>query len=142
MKNLFKASLMIAGSTILLTSQSYVGPVVSKTAPFNTPFELKLDEKVFLPKAKRELVVSLVNINDNRCPENVQCMTAGNAIAEIKLTSKDGSEAITKLVLDQAANATDTISVTLDDTNYSVILSEVNKLFANKAKIIVKKEAI
>ena len=142
MKNLFKASMIVAGATLLLTSQSYVAPEESKTAQFNTPFELKLNEKVFLPKAKKELVVSLVNINDNRCPENVQCITAGNATAEIKLTSKEGSEAITKLVLDQSANATDTISVTLDETNYSVILSEVNKLFANKAKIIVKKEAI
>jgi hypothetical protein len=142
MKNLLKTSLMVAGAALLLTSQSYVAREVVKTAPFNTPFELKLDEKVFLPKAKRELVVSLVNINDNRCPDNVQCITAGNAMAEIKLTSKDGSEAVTKLVLDQSANATDTISVTLDQTNYSVILSEVNKLFANKAKIIVKKDAI
>lgn len=125
-----------------MTSQSYIAPEASKTSKFNTPFELKLDEKVFLPKARRELSVSLININDNRCPENVQCITAGSATAEIKLTGKDGSEAITKLVLGQSENASDTISVTLDDSNYSVILSEVNKLFANKARIIVIKDAI
>lgn len=134
--------MMLAGTTFLLTSQGYIAPEESKTAPFNTPFELKLDEKVFLPKARKELSVSLVNINDNRCPENVQCVTAGSATAEIKLTSKAGSEAVTKLVLDQSPNASDTIAVILDETNYSIILSEVNRLIANKAKIIVRKDAI
>jgi len=142
MKNLLKASTVIAGAVIVLASQSFLPGEASKTAPFNTPFDLKLDEKVFLPKARKELVVSLTSINDNRCPENVQCITAGNATAEIKLISKNGSEVVKKLVLDQSENASDTISVTLDQTNYSVILSEVNKLYANRAKIIVKKNAI
>lgn len=141
MKNLFKTSLVVAGATILLTSQSYKAREADKTAPFNTPFELKLDEKVFLPKAKKELAVSLISINDNRCPENVQCITAGKATAEIRLTSKEGSEAVTKLVLDQSANA-DTISVVLDETNYSIILSEVNRLYANKARITIAKRPI
>lgn len=133
--------MIIAGTTILLTSQSYKGRELDKTAPFNIPFELKLDERVFLPKAKKELAVSLLNISDNRCPENVQCITAGKATAEIKLSSKEGSETVTKLVLDQSATA-DTISVTLDNTNYSIILSEINRLYANKAKITISKRPI
>lgn len=132
---------MVAGAAVLLTSQSYKGRESDKTAAFNTPFELKLDEKVFLPKAKKELTVSLVNINDNRCPENVQCITEGKATAEIKLTNKEGSEAVTKLVLEQSAEA-DTISVVLNETQYSIILNEVDRLYANKAKIIIKKRAI
>src|SRR6478672_8426523 len=120
MKNLLKLSLLAVGATICLTSQGYKGRELNKTASFNTPFELKLDEKVFLPKAKKELEVSLVTINDNRCPENVQCLTAGKATAEIKLVSKEGSEIVTKLELNQAS-AADTITVPLNKTNYSVI---------------------
>lgn len=132
---------MVAGAAVLLTSQGYKGREAEKTASFNTPFELKLDEKVYLPKAKKELAVSLVNINDNRCPENVQCITAGKATAEIKLIDKEGSELVTKLVLENASD-TDTISVTLNKTNYSVILNEVDRLYANKAKVLIKKQAI
>lgn len=141
MKNLVKVSLVVAGAAILLTSPSYKGRDTEKTVPFNAVFELKLDERVFLPKAKKELAVSLLNINDNRCPENVQCITAGKATAEIKLTNKEGSETVTKLVLDNASD-TDTISVTLDKASYSIILSEVDRLYANKAKLIIKKGAI
>jgi hypothetical protein len=142
MKSLFKTSMLLAGATFLLTSQSYVAPEPDKTSSFNTAFELKLDEKVFLPKSRRELTVSLININDNRCPENIQCITEGKATAEIKITAKDGSEAVTKLAIGQSAQSSDTASVTLDNTNYYIILSEVNRLFANKAKLIVKKQAI
>ena len=133
---------MVGGTTLLLSSQGFIDPRESKTASFDSVFEIKLDEKVFLPKVKKELSVSLLNVIDNRCPENVQCITAGKAVAEIKLTNRKGSEAITKLVLDQSANATDTIAVTLDETNYSVILNEVNRLFANKVKISVIKSSI
>ena len=129
----------------MLTSQSYIAPTADKTSSFNIPFELGLDEIVFLPKAKKELAVSLVNIQDTRCPDNVQCITPGSATAEIKLVSKSGSEAVRKLVLrecEKTVTATDTISVTLDNVNYSVILTEVNRLFASKTKVVVKKEAI
>lgn len=142
MKNLIKASLLVAGVSIIITLQSYRNGEAVKTASFNSQFELKLDEKVFLPKAKKELTVSLVNINDNRCPENVQCITAGKAVAEIKLTSKDGSQAITELVLDQKTSTGDTTMVSLNETNYLIILSEVDRLYAYKAKVTIKKRAI
>lgn len=142
MKNLFKTLMFAGASTLLLATQSYIAPEESKSASFNTAFELKLDEKVFLPKSKKELSVSLVTISDNRCPENVQCITAGKAIAEIKLTNKQGSEAITKLVLEQSATASDAIAVTLDGKNYTVVLSEVNKLYANKVKVVISKSTI
>ncbi len=132
---------MVAGATILVTSQSYKSRETDKSAQYNSLFELKLDEKVYLPKAKKELAVSLITINDNRCPENVQCVTAGKAVAEVKLTSKVGSEVVTKLVLENSADK-DTIAVTLDKANYSIILSEVDRLFANKATLLVKKGAI
>lgn len=142
MKNLFKTLMFAGGTMLLLATQSYIATEDSKSASFNTAFELKLDEKVFLPKSKKELSVSLVTLSDNRCPENVQCITAGKAIAQIKLTNKQGSEAIAKLVLEQSADVSDTIAVTLDEKQYSVILKEVNRLFANKVKIVIKKASI
>lgn len=131
--------MLVAGTTFLLTAQSFVSPEEIKSSSFNTPFELTMNDKVFLPKAKKELSVSLLNINDNRCPENVNCITAGRAIAEIKLTSRNGSEAIAKLKLEQTENSSDTVSISLDEANYSIILNEVNRLFANRIKIVVKK---
>lgn len=134
---------MFAGaSTLLLATQSYIAPEESKSASFNSVFELKLDEKVFLPKSKKELSVSLITISDNRCPENVQCITAGKAVAQIKLTNKEGSETIKELVLEQSAASSDTIEVKLDGKNYYVILNEVNRLYANKVKLVISKSTI
>ncbi len=142
MKNLFKTLMLAGGTTLLLATQSYIAAEESKTAAFNTAFELKLEEKVFLPKSKKELGVSLLSIADNRCPENVQCITGGKAVAQIKLTNKEGSEAIKELVLEQSASSSDTIEVSLDGKNYSVILNEVNRLYANKVKLVINKSTI
>ncbi len=97
------------------------------------------------PKDKKELTVSLEKINDNRCPANVQCITAGNATAEIKLMNNQGSEATTELVLGHSENTfktSDTIVVALNGVSYSVILNEISELHANRAVLIVKKGAI
>lgn len=144
MKNLPKLSLLIAGLALTSVSQSFISSS-AKTSKFNTPFEINLSEKVLLPKDKKELTVSLEKINDSRCPVNVQCMTAGNATAEIKLINSQGSEVTTKLVLGRSENefkTSDTASVTLGEASYSVILSEINELYANKAVLIVKKGTI
>ncbi|MES2873057.1 MAG: hypothetical protein V4708_04995 [Bacteroidota bacterium] len=142
MNNLLRTSMMTGAITLLITSQSYISSRDVKSAPFNTAFEIKLDEEVFLPKSKKELSVSLLNVTDNRCPENVRCITGGKAVAQIKLTNKHGSEAITKLALEQSPGSSDTIDVTLDDKHYTVILNEVNRLFANKVKLVVSKTSI
>ena len=144
MNNFFKTCLLFAGITVMSNSscdKDSLGSV--KTSGFNSPFELALNGNMILSKEKKELIVKLNKITDSRCPPNLQCIWAGNVTTEVKLTAEDGSEAFAKLCLgecDKAFKTSDTSVISLNNTSYIVILSEVRNSRTNKAVLLVKKK--
>ena len=84
MKNLFKSTLIIAGILLMSNSSCSKNSIDGiRTSEFDIPFELNLEERIILPKNNKALLIRLVGINDSRCPADVQCIWAGNAIVSL-----------------------------------------------------------
>ena len=67
-------------------------PVDGKTVNLSETFELGLEESVMV-KGEKIGITFLMN-KESRCPENVNCMRAGEAKASFQLTDADGTKDI------------------------------------------------
>lgn len=113
-----------------------------KTGRFDTLIELSVDEKVIVSGNTKDVLLTLNSLSDSRCAKDVQCVWAGNAVAEIQLTAADGSTSKLNLCIgqcDKMLKNSDTVSVTLNNANYTVILNDVKSEGINKAVLRVKK---
>ena len=144
MKNLFKSTLIIAGILLMSNSSCSKNSIDGiRTSEFDIPFELNLEERIILPKNNKALLIRLVGINDSRCPADVQCIWAGNAIVNLMLSVKEADSEIA-LGIGQYENGfktSDTVKVSLNNNTYSVILQEV-KPYPRKGIKSEKKKAI
>ncbi|MGV3685139.1 MAG: hypothetical protein ACO1NS_05895 [Daejeonella sp.] len=143
MKYFLKTSVVILGVVFMSNTSCEKETLTGvKTSRFDSPVELLVDEKVTFSKNSKELTLTLVSLSDSRCAKNVQCIWAGNAVAQVQLSGADGSEAELSLCIgecDKVVKTSDTLSVSLNDTNYKVILNEVKNEGINKAVLTVKK---
>lgn len=73
-------------------------------ASLNKPFQLKFDEAILLPDENIWVRFASV-ISDNRCPQDVQCVQAGEARIILSISVKDQNAIQIELstTLDQAA---------------------------------------
>jgi len=93
---------------------------------FVIPFELRIGRTVIFTKDSKELTISMISVNDSRCPINANCITAGNAIVKLRLSDNSGSETLTELCLGQCENSgSDTKQITLSNINYSITMKKV-----------------
>lgn len=95
-------------------------------AYFVIPFELRIGKPVIFTKDSKELTISMISVNDSRCPVNANCITAGNAIVKLRLSDNSGTEILTELCSGQCENlGSDTKQITLSNTNYSITMKKV-----------------
>ncbi|SDL94595.1 hypothetical protein SAMN05421813_10416 [Daejeonella rubra] len=98
----------------------------SGVAYFDIIFELSIGRTVIFAKDSKELTISMISVNDSRCPINANCVTAGNAIVKLRLSDNSGSEVFTELCLGQCENSgSDTKQITLSNISYSITIRKV-----------------
>lgn len=98
----------------------------SGKAKLGTAFKLARSEKVIFTDAN--LLLELNEINDSRCPVNVQCVWAGNAKAKLLVSGASGEKISLDFCLgqcDSGLKETDTISFKLDNESYSIVLNKI-----------------
>ena len=111
-----------------------------QTIGFDEEFEITLDEEVTVidrvDSAADTLTVTLVSLQDNRCPEGVTCIRAEEAQIEVEISDGYQTRALPMCIgldcglLDpKFGNSTirvknDTASLTLSNENYLLILKD------------------
>jgi len=144
MNHLLKAAAIILGMICMSNTSCNKEEIDGvKTSGFNTPIELGVNDKAILPKENKELLVTLISLSDSRCAKDVQCVWAGNAIAEVQLTCNDGSQSIIKLCIgecDKNMKLSDTLTVGLNNKIYTVVLNDVKGEGVNKAVLTITKK--
>lgn len=68
----------------------------------NQPFSLKINQTAYL--ASEDLTIHLREINDSRCPSDVVCVWAGEALAKIEI-GKGGTGALLMMRLEEHPQA-------------------------------------
>ena len=99
----------------------------SEKAKLNTAFKLAMSEKVVFTEAN--LMLELNEINDSRCPVNVQCIWAGNAKAKLLVTGAGSEKISLELCLGQCDSnfkEIDRVSFKVDNKSYSLVLNKVD----------------
>jgi hypothetical protein len=107
---------------------------------FGSPIALGINEKAIFSGSSTKLFLSLSSLADSRCAKDVQCVWAGNAQAKIQVMAADGTSANLDMCLGQCGKElkqADTVSLTLVNIRYTIILSDVND--SNKAVLSVSR---
>ncbi len=149
MKYIYQVMILTGGALFMSNSSCQKDSLnVMKSADFNRSFDLELNGKVVLPKEDSNLMLSFIQLNDSRCPADVQCIWAGNAAVNLRFEAKPGVEALTTLCIGQCGQQfkiSDTSRVSLNNINYTVILQEVkpypgkDRSASPKAVLMVKR---
>lgn len=124
------------------------------------PGELKFGQEVPLQHLEqvtlsggdvpRRLIVSVKNIQDSRCPEDTNCITAGNATVVVRASNSQGTNENIALCLGDCETGTpretDTVTAEVGDINYRFTLKEVKPYpgqehegEVQKAQLVVEK---
>ena len=118
----------------------------SGVAYFDIIFELSNGKTVKVINDSKELSISMISVNDSRCPINANCVTAGNAIVKLRLSDNSGSEVFTELCLGQCeTSGSDTKQIILNNISYSLSLRKVepypiiNSSQEKKALLLIRK---
>lgn len=98
----------------------------SKKADFNTPIKLAVSEKAIISQSG--LLLELTEINDSRCPVNVNCIWAGNAKVKLSVSGTGMEKTDLDFCLGQCDNRfqeADTVIFQQNNQSYSLILNKV-----------------
>ena len=108
---------------------------------FGEKAELSVNDKVWFGADTLNGLKTLVTeISDSRCPENVQCVWAGEAVVKLKINNLTDSTTV-NLKIEPAKNSvTDTVSFTLSAKDYQAILYDITP-YPNTEQGVVKKKA-
>lgn len=107
---------------------------------------IRYKETVALPTSG---TLTFAEVEDSRCPENVQCVWAGNAIVDLQLRSAKTTQetqvvkmcvgACNTLYPKTGFREADTAQVSLDGTKYTLILTNVSP-YPNTTKSVKKED--
>ena len=112
---------------ILLASTCKEGNLEGiKKIGLNSPFGIPVNEKAIISESGLLLEVS--EINDSRCPINVECIWAGNSTVKLNVTSTGIEKTDFTFCIGQCENRlqeADTVLLQHQNQSYSFILKEV-----------------
>lgn len=110
---------------------------ISKILGFGGKAELMQTDSIwFGTDSLTGIKVSVTEIADSRCPEDVQCVWAGEANVDV-LASYNEESIKLKLKIDPAKSSkTDTVNFTLNSKNYKALLFAVNPYPNTKIKAV------
>ena len=92
----------------------------------NTAFEIGTNEKAVIKGSP--LLVEVTGISDSRCPADVQCVWAGNAKVDLKVSGLESGDKVLSFCIGQCENRyreADTVFIQQQREQYLMILSQV-----------------
>ena len=91
-------------------------------------FELKASESISFSDIGNTITAKLINIQDSRCPKNVQCIRAGEAIVTLDLQIGDEQFKDLKVCIgcEKEMNITETAIIKAKSKNYAIKLISVD----------------
>lgn len=104
----------------------------------NNEFSLKKGETVTLKDGKSYINLKLLEINDSRCPKDVVCVRAGEAIVKFDMEINN-KKYTNELCIQCDSQIPITLNITID--NYNISLMAVNP-YPESSKSRVEKSAI
>jgi hypothetical protein len=117
MKNLIIISLFF-----LLTNAGCTNKEDTTSKKLGDNFELKASESISFSDNGSTIIAKLINIQDSRCPKNVQCIRAGEAIVILDL--QIGDEQFTGLKVcsgcEKEMNITETTIIKAKSKTYTI----------------------
>lgn len=99
---------------------------------------LKKDKPKSVLGSNQKIDITLVSINDSRCPPDVQCVWEGYATADIKFKDENQEQTLSLCMLGcTVAAKPKQQSIVLDGINYTVKLIEIGD---NTSTIVISKD--
>ena len=141
----YKAAALLTICSLLAATCKEINMVGVKKAEFNRSVTLSVYEKAV--NSENGLLLEVFEINDSRCPVNVNCIWAGNAKVKLSISGTDMEKADLNFCLgqcDKQFQEADTVLFQQDDQSYTLILTKVEPYpgTANRTKtatLILKK---
>ena len=130
---------------ILLFVMGFVACEKTATTPnliaFGKAIELKEAESIYYGTTIEDGVkLGIEEINDSRCPSNVVCIWAGEAVITLNVKGVEDSAKVKLKITPSKNSQPDTLSFNLNNNSYRVILHSVNP-FPNTSKSMDSKKA-
>jgi hypothetical protein len=98
----------------------------SSSVDFGDKVTVEMNSSTTIGKSSNYLVVKVEQVNDSRCPSDVNCITAGDAIVSFKVIDEKDNEASFDLYYGQKSKfKSDTLAFSVNQKNYKMILSNV-----------------
>ena len=94
---------------------------------FGTKVKIDLNQTAIIGKNTNQLVVKVEQINDSRCPSDVNCITAGDAMVSLVVIDDKENQASFDLFIGQKSNfKEDTLAFSINQKNYKMIVFGVS----------------
>jgi hypothetical protein len=94
---------------------------------FGTKVKIDLNETAIIGKNDNQLVVKVEQVNDSRCPADVNCISAGDAMVRLMVIDNKENQASFDLFYGQKTNfKEDTLAFSINQKNYKIILYGVS----------------
>lgn len=131
---MFRQSTLFSGilAVALLSQACNRAEVNPTTSELNKSFSLAKGESIQLKPGTSEtpsgesLTFRLTDLNDSRCPANVQCVWAGEAKTSVELEFRGGKTgASLKLGGDRKSTDSDSVAVAVGGRAFTVLLRDV-----------------
>lgn len=94
---------------------------------FGTKVKIDLNQTAIIGKNTNQLVVKVEQINDSRCPSDVNCITAGDAMVSLVVIDDKEYQTSFDLFIGQKSNfKEDTLAFSINQKNYKMIVFGVS----------------
>lgn len=103
-------------------------PTPNVDAPFNQRFLLRYERSAALPaQSAPELTVTIDDVVDTRCPQNITCLSPGDVRAVVGVKNQAGERQTATLCLgcDPSTKLSDSAVVQTNNRRYVLLLSDV-----------------
>ena len=105
------------------------------TVSFGTKINVELNDSAVIGVTGNLIKVNVEQVNDSRCPSDVTCITAGDAMVSLKIIDDKNNQASFDLYYGQKSKfKSDTLAFSVNQKNYKMILSNVSPYPATNQK--------
>ena len=121
-------NLLIIGLLFLFTNAGCTNKQDELSKKIGDAFQLKASESASFSDNGNAIVAKLLNIQDSRCPKNVQCIRAGEAIVTLDLKIGDEQFSGIKICIgcEKSMNMTEATEIKTKSKTYTIKLNSVD----------------
>ncbi|TKC10899.1 hypothetical protein FA048_12075 [Pedobacter polaris] len=104
-------------------------------------YEVSLDQTKQMPENGTSATLTLINVDDTRCPINANCVSAGYVLIKVKFRDKNGEQTIEICANDCLDKVLRKNTIVLNGVSYTLKLMEVSPFPDTSRPASTKKKA-